>query len=123
MYRDARGGWPVRVREPDWAYTSHGPYLVTRRWSDDRSETCAADSLFEALHRALRWRVLERDPEVVVVDGWGEFVFGCAARDAPPFVPGHVGTAECYRLLMDGMSYSGNAELAATALFAGVGPW
>jgi hypothetical protein len=107
----------VRVRRPDWLYSSHGPYLVTRHWLDGRSETHPEGTLESALHRALHWHTVGPDQAVAVVDGWGEFVFARAAHLTPDGEDSRVSTLECYELLMGTVPHE-----EASTMFSGIEP-
>jgi hypothetical protein len=109
----------VRVRQPDWDYVSHGPYLVTRRWQDGRSETSPVDTLHAALHTALHWHTIDAHQAVAIIDGWGEFVFArSATHQHDPNQ--HAETKECTQLLWGDVSNPGGS--ASTALFSGIEP-
>jgi len=112
----------MKVRQPDWLYTSHGPYLVTRHWQDGRSETCPADTLESALHRALHWHSIGPDQTVAVVDGWGEFVFARPSHGAPTAEVSPAGTLECYQMLMDVVPHDDPSGAGVAAMFAGIDP-
>lgn len=111
----------MRVRQPDWEYTSHGPYLVTRHRSDGSSESTHAAELSDALHRALHWHTLAPDHGVFVIDGWGEFVFGRAAKEAPPDENLNIGTSECFGLLMNAFPHD-DLLGGGSSLFSGIEP-
>lgn len=112
----------MRIREPDLEYTARGPFLVTRQWLDGRSETQPADTLDAALHRALHWHSTGPDQGVVVIDGWGEFVFGRSAHHAPPEDSHDFATRECVQVMMSEVTGGVSTDAGSSGMFSGIDP-
>lgn len=108
----------MRVRKPDWHYQAcPGSVLITSfDWRTGARLTMAATDLYYATHLIVNLMVDEPDLAYVIVDGFGEFVYGRSAPDAPPDETFYVGTRQVYDLWLELAAHFGDDALAMSTM-------